>query len=599
MAERLRTIRSLGPWMAPLLATGAILVVGLVGLAEWQVLRGFSDVDEAADRQREFLQDLADVRALERAMVSAESGARGFLLTGLEEFLEPAKRGIAEFDATAAELRGRWKATPDAADALERIVALAAEWHTDFMAPLVARRRAASGPGDIAEIEAIVARGEGRRRVEGVRALSEHLEARLSALTRATSLEMNQRTQAARDFAIRAGVALLLAVAFMAAVIARGFRTSAERNLSLSREVSERVQAEERASASEARFEAFLNGLSEALIITNDDGEIAWANPRLPVLFGCESDAVQGAHFGKLLAQGDGVRFDEELARLRGGTRERVEIEVTARDAAGREFPAELSMSRFEGPSGFRVALVIRDASERKAVDSMKSAFIASVSHELRTPLTSIIGSLALLRDGDAGEMSAQTLAFVDMAYDNSLRLSRLVDDVIDVERIGSGALTFRMQRLELPAFLAEAVRLNQGYAETHGVFYFLVEPVPPSPLWADHDRLMQAVTNLLSNAAKFSPRGEEVRVCARAEGTRVRILVTDRGPGIPEAFRPRVFERFAQADSSDAREKGGTGLGLAIAKAIVTRLGGTIGFDTEPGKGTTFWIELPSSNGH
>jgi signal transduction histidine kinase len=232
----------------------------------------------------------------------------------------------------------------------------------------------------------------------------------------------------------------------------------------------------------------------------------------------------------------------------------------------------------------------------------MKSEFIASVSHELRTPLTAIMGSLALLREGDAGELPEGARAFVAMAHANSLRLARLVDDVIDIERIGSGALAFSEDLFPLPAFLEESVHLNQGYADAHGVSIRLELPVPLVRLRADRSRLMQAITNLLSNACKFSPPGEEIRIDAHLADGRVRFTVTDRGPGIPEAFCGRVFEKFAQADGSDSRQTGGTGLGLAIARAIVVRLGGDIGFATEPGRGTTFWVEMPfvaGASGH
>ncbi|HEX4942838.1 MAG TPA: ATP-binding protein [Usitatibacteraceae bacterium] len=594
MAERLRTIRSLGPWLAPLIGAGAVLLLVLVAFAEWRALRGFGELNVATERQRELLEDLASVRALENAMIEMESGMRGFVLANRDDFLEPFTRGQEEFAAIARDLRERWRGTPDQAGMLESIVALESDWRNAFADPLVERRRATRTSADWGTIEETVARGDGKRRVDAVRALASQLETQVAARIRAVSAEIGRRSQIARNFAIRTGLAVLLGIGFMAAVIARGFRTAAEQNAALSREIADRQQAELRARASESLFEAFLNGIADALVIVDDNGRIAWTNPRLPALFGFAPDELQGAAVTRLLADADHPRLEEKLAVLRGGAQERIEIEVTARSANGREFAAELSLGRFDAPQGFRTALVIRDVSERKAVERLKSEFIASVSHELRTPLTAIVGSLSLLRSGEAGEMEAGARDFVEMAHENSLRLAQLVDDVIDVERIGSGALAFREARFPLPEFLAEAVRLNQGYAEAHGVFFFLDEPVPQASLRGDRGRLMQALTNLLSNAAKFSPRGEEVHVSARLAGTRVRIAVTDRGPGIPEEFRPHVFEKFAQADGSDSREKGGTGLGLAIAHAIVMRLGGSIGFETSTGKGTTFWIEMP-----
>jgi PAS domain S-box-containing protein len=457
------------------------------------------------------------------------------------------------------------------------------------------QRRLASGiaQGQAMAVEADTAR-EGKIRTDALHAHLDHLEARLVSQVRGLSLDITQRSQDARALAIRTALALFLAIAFMAAVTARGYRTAAERNAALSREITERQHAEATARASEARFAAFLNGISEALVITDDHGRIAWTNQRLPELFGYAPEELQGGAVAMLLAHPELQRLEAQLSTLRAGSAERVAFEASARSADGREFPVEIAMSRFDVTQGTRIALVIRDVSERKAVDRMKSEFIASVSHELRTPLTAIMGSLALLREGDLGELPAGMGEFVDMAHANSQRLARLVDDVIDIERIGSGALAFRAELFALPAFLEEVEQLNRGYADTHGVSIRLELPVPHVQLRADRSRLMQAITNLVSNACKFSPRGQAVSVAARMAGNRIRFSVTDRGPGIPEAFRPRVFEKFAQADSSDSRQSGGTGLGLAIARAIVVRLGGTIGFETQTGSGTTFWVEMP-----
>lgn len=596
MAGPLSGHRRPSRWTAPLIASGAALLFGLVGLSQWELWRNLRAVETAAEAQRALLEDLADVRALEKAVADMESGTRGYLLTGLEEVLEPTRGAGREFDDTVAQLRARWAAAPDRSLALDSVAALAGEWRTRYMQPVVERRRAARSPADFAAIDAIVARGDGRRILRGVRDLSDHLENRLSAEIRAATLETNRLADAARAFALRMSLSILLAIGFMAAVIGRGFRALRERARDLAREAARRERAERSDRASEARFEAFLNGLSEALLIADANGRITWFNPRLPALFGIPPDALAGAGAGRLLVEADRGRIEEAFTDLRSGGRARIETEATALAEDGRAFPAELSLARFDAPEGLRFAIVIRDASERKAVERLKSEFVASVSHELRTPLTAIVGALALLRAGDAGELAGATRAFVDMAHDNSLRLARLVDDVIDVERIDSGALAFRPAEFPLEAFLEEAVRLNQAYAQARGVFLYLDEPVPRVALRADRDRLMQAVTNLLSNAAKFSPRGEEVRVAASRADGRVRIAVADRGPGIPEEFRPRVFEKFAQADASDSREKGGTGLGLAIAQAIVERSGGRIGFETATGRGTTFWIEMPEA---
>ncbi len=230
------------------------------------------------------------------------------------------------------------------------------------------------------------------------------------------------------------------------------------------------------------------------------------------------------------------------------------------------------------------------DIEQRKAVERMKNEFIATVNHELRTPLTSMLGSLGLIREGSAGELPPEARKFIDIAYENSERLVALVNDILDIERIEAGHLPIRIETVETGALLRRALELNESYAERLGVRLVLAAGSSSVPVRADPDRLMQVLANLLSNAAKFSPRGGEVTVASALAGARVRVAVADRGPGIPAEFRPRLFGRFEQADGTQS----GTGLGLAISKALIERMGGRIGCDSEPGRGATFWFELP-----
>jgi signal transduction histidine kinase len=231
---------------------------------------------------------------------------------------------------------------------------------------------------------------------------------------------------------------------------------------------------------------------------------------------------------------------------------------------------------------------------QQRRMERLKNEFIAVVSHELRTPLTSIHGALSLIAAGIVGELPAQARQLVEVAYRNSQRLARLVDDILDLQKIESGAMPFHLRPLELRPLLEQAIEANQAYAHRLGVELVLGETPTGVLVYADGDRLMQVMSNLLSNAAKFSPPGQAVRVAASGDGGSLRVTITDRGPGIPEEFKERIFQKFAQADASTTREKGGTGLGLSITKAIVERLGGAIGFETRPEVGTTFHFELP-----
>jgi PAS domain S-box-containing protein len=237
---------------------------------------------------------------------------------------------------------------------------------------------------------------------------------------------------------------------------------------------------------------------------------------------------------------------------------------------------------------------LVTDITELKRIDQMKSEFVSTVSHELRTPLTSIRGSLGLIAGGVAGPLPDAAQSLVDIAKNNCERLIRLINDILDSEKIESGKMTFDMRVVELKPLLEQVLAANEGYAAQHKVRLALVAPAEPLQVSIDPDRLNQVVTNLVSNAVKFSPADSTVEVRIGRAGNRVRVEVQDRGPGIPDEFRARIFQKFSQADSSDARLKGGTGLGLSIAKAIVERLDGIIGFTSKPGAGTTFYFELP-----
>ena len=229
-------------------------------------------------------------------------------------------------------------------------------------------------------------------------------------------------------------------------------------------------------------------------------------------------------------------------------------------------------------------------------VERTKHDFIATVSHELRTPLTSIRGSLGLVSSGALGTPPDRMLAMLKIAHQNSERLVRIINDILDIENIESGKFQIDPRDVPLAAFLRHALELNAGYGARHEVRFVLATVPDGTQVRADPDRLMQVMSKLLSNAAKFSSPGSFVWVRYRREDSRVHIEVEDRGTGIPEGFRARVFEKFTQADSSASRRFDGTGLGLSITRHLVQAMGGTIGFATNIGRGTTFRFDLPAA---
>jgi PAS domain S-box-containing protein len=236
----------------------------------------------------------------------------------------------------------------------------------------------------------------------------------------------------------------------------------------------------------------------------------------------------------------------------------------------------------------------IENITHRREMDRMKREFISTVSHELRTPLTSIRGSLGLVDAGVLGKLPERAEPMVRIALQNSERLVRIINDILDIEKIESGKLELHIGSVALAPFLKQSLAANQAYGEKYHVQFVLENAPHDVQVRADPDRLMQVMSNLLSNAAKFSPPQAQVHVRASVQGARVRFEVEDHGTGIPEEFRGRIFEKFAQADASASRRFEGTGLGLSITRQLLVAMGGTIGFQTSTGHGTTFHFELP-----
>jgi len=231
---------------------------------------------------------------------------------------------------------------------------------------------------------------------------------------------------------------------------------------------------------------------------------------------------------------------------------------------------------------------------EAERASRVKSEFISSVSHELRTPLTAISGALGLIDSEALGPLSAPAHDMMAIAKRNSQRLSYLINDLLDMEKLSVGKLHFDMLALELMPLLEQALAENKAYAQQHQVRYTLSQRIDGLRVLVDAQRLRQVLANLLSNAAKFSPEGAQVEVSVRRHGEMVRVEVRDHGSGIPKSFHDRIFQKFSQADASDTRQKGGTGLGLAISRELIERMDGSIGFESQEGQGACFFFDLP-----
>jgi PAS domain S-box-containing protein len=372
-------------------------------------------------------------------------------------------------------------------------------------------------------------------------------------------------------------------------------------NTDLMKEIFERTAAEDALRESEARLIQFLEALPVGVFVMDARAKPFYANTIAKKLVGADfqpddqpEELLRRYHL--YVAGTDQIYpFDRlPIVRAIGG-----EV-ITASDIEIRRPDTVLPLHAMAAPifdASGKVQYAIMacsDISELKKVDRLKSEFISTVSHELRTPLTSIRGSLELIAAGIAGELPVQAKALADIAYKNTERLLHLINDILDIEKIESGKLALHPEVLDLRLLVEQVLETNRAYGDQFAVTFVLEQPVPQAQVYTDNQRLMQVLANLLSNAAKFSPPSDTVHIALSRRGGTVRVAITDHGPGIPEEFRGHIFSKFAQADSSDTRQKGGTGLGLSISKALIERLGGRIGFTTQPHIATTFYVELP-----
>jgi PAS domain S-box-containing protein len=258
----------------------------------------------------------------------------------------------------------------------------------------------------------------------------------------------------------------------------------------------------------------------------------------------------------------------------------------------GRQFAVEYTSSTMSGDGESGVVVTFRDITERRAVERMKDEFVSTVSHELRTPLTSIRGALGLLQAGLLGDFGERGQQMLNIALMNTERLVRLINDILDIERISSGAVVLNRIVTSTADLMRDAVDVIQTLADRASVTVHL-DPYDRL-VWADRDRIVQTLTNLLGNAVKFSPAGATVRLLGSADSKSYTFSVIDTGRGIPQDHIETVFQRFQQVNASDSRDKGGSGLGLAICRSIVDSHEGRIWVESEIGKGSAFHFTIP-----
>jgi signal transduction histidine kinase len=368
--------------------------------------------------------------------------------------------------------------------------------------------------------------------------------------------------------------------------------------LCISSDVSERHLASQSINESREALALTVSNVTEGVALIDRNFTIVVWNEPFRRHFGYENGRIEiGTNAAELMLEtarrgdlgpGDpGVLVAQLVHSIRSTERATLEIQRTN----GRVL--RLLRQSF---SGGHALLVSQDVTEVRTAARLKDELVSTVSHELRTPLTAISGALGIVGAGAAGELSEKAARLIQIAQRNSERLIVLVNDLLDLDKLQSGRISFRFEAVDLAEVVLAGVEQTIPYAERGGQTLRAEVPPHPVPTQIDRHRILQVLSNLISNAVKFSPEGAEVLVRLQVQGRLARISVIDQGIGVPEDFRDRLFQRFAQHESSGTRVAQGTGLGLAICKNIVEHHHGSIWLDKRVQKGATFHVDLPLS---
>lgn len=390
-----------------------------------------------------------------------------------------------------------------------------------------------------------------------------------------------------------------LPVSLLLSLITYLISTSRERATRIAEQMTEELrQTEQALRLNEERYKLALDSSSMGTWIWDFETRKFSGDPQLPPLFGYPQDYdLQGGlrMFLEMVHPEDRDRVRRELdAAANGGQEYDTEFRVIWPNGTQRHIASRARVLQLAGQANPIMTGTCWDVTEKRNSQLMKREFVSTVSHELRTPLTAISGSLGLLLGGAVGAMPEKANQLLRIANENTKRLLRLINDLLDFEKLDAGKLEFSHEFCDARMLAHSAIELNQGLGSRYDVSLALDWPVQGRALIkVDPMRFQQIMANLLSNAAKYSPPEGVITLSGQQQDQHIVFSVRDHGKGIPDEFRDRVFERFSQADSSDTRRAGGTGLGLAICRELTLAMGGTIDFETGP-DGTTFHVAFP-----
>ena len=573
---------------------------------------------------------LQDSEILLGHLKDAETGQRGFLLTGQPVYLEPFDNGVSGALSDIQHLKELTSDNPEQQTRLARIEDLTALKFSELTETIELTKR-----GKHADALTIVNSDAGREFMDAIRVqIREFRDEEKRLLKERVSSFESQKDEMellmAGEAVLLLGLIIIIAMVIQRRLVApviqltrnTGRLAAGEDVLDIETNSDDEMgQLVDAFHSMAHKINTTMDSLAQAWEEAEDKehrlAEIIWSTNVGTWEWNIETDDIQfnerwaeitGHKLAELLPVNADTWRDivhpedmkvsnEELQKHFSGESEEYECETRRRHKNG-EWVWVLDRGKVvewsKDGKPLRMTGTNTDISARKESEKAKAEFVSTVSHELRTPLTSIKGSLGLIKSGATGELPDKLQSMLDIAYNNSDRLVLLINDILDMEKIEAGKMDFHIKPVDVQILVNEAIEANKGYGDEHNVKFVRAGLKEQVLIDGDHDRLMQVLSNLMSNAAKFSPEGEQVLVSINRNKDAIRIAVEDKGPGIPEEFRDNIFEKFSQADSSDTRKVGGTGLGRSITKVIVEKHNGTIDFETQTGKGSTFFIDLP-----
>ncbi|BAU63319.1 two-component sensor histidine kinase [Stanieria sp. NIES-3757] len=358
------------------------------------------------------------------------------------------------------------------------------------------------------------------------------------------------------------------------------------------KDITQRQQAEAALRRSEEQLRLITNALPILIAYLDVEQRYRFNNRAHEDWFARYCSQINGCHLQEVMGETAYQQVSPYVEMVLSGQPVTFELELSCSDGKSRWINANYipDFSSSGKIKGF--FSMISDITERIAVERMKSEFVSVASHEMRTPLTSIYGVIRLLAAGRLGELSPTAQNMIEIAAKNTNRLTRLIDDVLDLERMESGREVIEKQICNVAELVQQAIETMTAMAKEYQIT--LSSQATNLQIWADSDKILQTLTNLISNAIKFSPPHSQIVITVEQQANEVIFQVSDRGRGIPADKLESIFERFQQVDASDSREKGGTGLGLAICRHIVQQHGGKIWVESILGKGSTFYFTLP-----